>query len=353
MSLQRPGLQNLSHLSLASSNRRYEESRVEKFHLEPSPMAADDNTRRPYEPTPLRPSHEFPRPVELASAGTRESLPSIRSIFSEHRADPVRLSFHERSPSFPPPLQELRRVPSPGDRHGWDLAYPRPSSSHYSQDSQVAGSPKSEVPAPLLRPYLRGPNSPAYPDPRFSPQETHRPQPTAAAVWTPRTEHREYFSARDTGSSFKIQAETSQQLPPPTAYGKESESRASYATISPATPRFSTPPASTNAAEPLTTKDGLGPKIWTGTQFLPRFVRSAEVPGEGMCYFYDDGTHCKTHIDGEAVNAHWGVTKAGKPRKRLAIACITCREKKIKCDPDYPRCIQCEKFGRTCRFQNA
>jgi hypothetical protein len=72
-----------------------------------------------------------------------------------------------------------------------------------------------------------------------------------------------------------------------------------------------------------------------------------------MCYFYDDGTHCKIVIDGEIVNAHWGVTKAGKPRKRLAIACITCREKKIKCDPDYPRCVQCEKFGRICKFKNA
>lgn len=115
----------------------------------------------------------------------------------------------------------------------------------------------------------------------------------------------------------------------------------------------------TSAASPGTgsvgqpVKDALGPKIWTGSHFLPRFVRQAEVPGEGMCYFYDDGSHCKTVIDGEAVNAHWGVTKAGKPRKRLAIACITCREKKIKCDPDYPRCLQCEKFGRVCQFKNA
>jgi hypothetical protein len=112
-------------------------------------------------------------------------------------------------------------------------------------------------------------------------------------------------------------------------------------------------PASTVNSDGVPSKDGLGPKIWTGTHFLPRFVRAAEVPGEGLCYFYDDGSHCKTVIDGEAVNAHWGVTKAGKPRKRLAIACITCREKKIKCDPDYPRCVQCEKFGRTCRFKNA
>ncbi|KAH7033265.1 uncharacterized protein B0I36DRAFT_321081 [Microdochium trichocladiopsis] len=107
------------------------------------------------------------------------------------------------------------------------------------------------------------------------------------------------------------------------------------------------------ASEGLPVKDGLGPKIWTGTHFLPRFLRQSEVPGEGLCYFYDDGTHCKAIIDGEQVNAHWGVTKAGKPRKRLAIACLTCREKKIKCDPDFPRCVQCEKFGRVCRFKNA
>ncbi|PHH79013.1 hypothetical protein CDD80_5866 [Ophiocordyceps camponoti-rufipedis] len=112
-------------------------------------------------------------------------------------------------------------------------------------------------------------------------------------------------------------------------------------------------PVSPGPTEATPAKDGLGPKIWTGTHFLPRFVRRAEVPGEGMCYFYDDGSHCKTVIDGETVNAHWGVTKAGKPRKRLAIACVTCREKKIKCDPDYPRCVQCEKFGRVCKFKNA
>lgn len=76
---------------------------------------------------------------------------------------------------------------------------------------------------------------------------------------------------------------------------------------------------SNGVSEAAPVKDGLGPKIWTGTHFLPRFVRQSEVSGEGLCYFYDDGSHCKTVIDGEQVNAHWGVTKAGKPRKRLAI----------------------------------
>lgn len=112
-------------------------------------------------------------------------------------------------------------------------------------------------------------------------------------------------------------------------------------------------PVSAGPPEVMPVKDALGPKIWTGTHFLPRFVRQAEVPGEGLCYFYDDGSYCKTIIEGEQVNAHWGVTKAGKPRKRLAVACVTCREKKIKCDPDYPRCVQCEKFGRVCKYQSA
>ncbi|TQS38850.1 hypothetical protein Golomagni_00637 [Golovinomyces magnicellulatus] len=119
---------------------------------------------------------------------------------------------------------------------------------------------------------------------------------------------------------------------------------------------FSTPANSSEpcaAENPAIEDDGLGPRIWTGNRFLPRFTHERFIPGEGKCYFYDDGSHCKAVIDGEVVNAHWGVTKTGKPRKRLAIACMTCREKKIKCDPNYPRCVQCEKFGRACKFKNA
>ena len=86
---------------------------------------------------------------------------------------------------------------------------------------------------------------------------------------------------------------------------------------------------------------------------LPRVVGEQEIPGEGLCWLYEDGSICKKVIDGEEVKAEWGVTKAGKPRKRLAIACTTCREKKIKCDPGVPKCVQCDKFGRECRFTTA
>ncbi|KAI4175570.1 MAG: hypothetical protein LQ343_001561 [Gyalolechia ehrenbergii] len=86
---------------------------------------------------------------------------------------------------------------------------------------------------------------------------------------------------------------------------------------------------------------------------LPRVVGERDIPGEGPCWVYEDGSICRKIIDGEAVNAQWGVTKAGKPRKRLAIACTTCREKKIKCDPGEGKCQQCEKVGRECRFTTA
>lgn len=85
----------------------------------------------------------------------------------------------------------------------------------------------------------------------------------------------------------------------------------------------------------------------------PHVVDEQYVEGEGLCYIYADGSHCPKSIDGIPVNANWGITKAGKPRKRLAQACLTCREKKIKCQPNLPKCEQCQKSGRQCRFENA
>ncbi|KIW39167.1 uncharacterized protein PV06_08968 [Exophiala oligosperma] len=79
-------------------------------------------------------------------------------------------------------------------------------------------------------------------------------------------------------------------------------------------------------------------------------MREEVLPGKGPCYIYDDGTFCQKMINGDTVNPKWGTTKAGKPRKRLGQACNTCREKKIKCDPGVPKCAQCQKFGRDCRF---
>jgi hypothetical protein len=50
----------------------------------------------------------------------------------------------------------------------------------------------------------------------------------------------------------------------------------------------------------------------------------------------------------------WGRTKAGKPRKRLAQACLSCRQKKIRCHPTPYRtkCDQCEKTDVDCKFES-
>lgn len=104
---------------------------------------------------------------------------------------------------------------------------------------------------------------------------------------------------------------------------------------------------------PHTRADQSSSNIAQSVKPLPRVVGEQDVLGEGPCWVYEDGSICRKTIDGEQVNAQWGVTKAGKPRKRLAIACTTCREKKIKCDPGEGKCQQCEKFGRECRFTTA
>lgn len=88
------------------------------------------------------------------------------------------------------------------------------------------------------------------------------------------------------------------------------------------------------------------------TRIPPQVVSVQDIPGEGECYLFEDGSFMKTVVGGERVNPQWGITKAGKPRKRLAQACVTCREKKIKCeqgDPRDPKCGQCARLNRVCK----
>jgi hypothetical protein len=87
--------------------------------------------------------------------------------------------------------------------------------------------------------------------------------------------------------------------------------------------------------------------------------QSSHVPCEegmsskGVRSRYNDAVHHARGVDTDSVNPYWGVTKAGKPRKRLAQACATCREKKIRCDPGsgFSKCSQCLKFNRECGFE--
>lgn len=332
---------------------------------------SDHKRRAAYDVPPSKVPEVYQTRSDINNGLPREQLPPLSSILGGSRPGVhSRSPYPDQSPTFVPASpHDARHIPVANrhDQQAWD-AYPhRPPhhavSSPYPYETRPAQPSISELPQPPLRAMQmsQSPNSPQFYDSRYSPKDSPRTQlPPSRSGWSPRSEpsYQEYFPAtsRDTSSSFRPNVDQRHPMPPPPPHRKEPETGPVYkeALSSYQSPQqYTANSGSSVRSDAVTGKDGLGPKIWTGTQFLPRFVRQADVPGEGLCYFYDDGTHCKTHIDGEVVNAHWGVTKAGKPRKRLAIACITCREKKIKCDPDYPRCTQCEKFGRVCKFKNA
>ncbi|KAI9726085.1 MAG: hypothetical protein M1828_002093 [Chrysothrix sp. TS-e1954] len=79
-----------------------------------------------------------------------------------------------------------------------------------------------------------------------------------------------------------------------------------------------------------------------------------EIPGHGENYVFSDASTVPTQINGDPVNPNWGITKAGKPRKRLAQACTECREKKVKCEPgetETSKCNHCSRLNRDCRRQ--
>ncbi|KAK7427921.1 hypothetical protein QQZ08_005533 [Neonectria magnoliae] len=292
------------------------------------------------------------RPESAAQAAPRQQLPSLSSLFGPPTTvRPVHSPVSDRPGSYSA-TSPLDRPHAPsGDKHHtsyFSQALSPPVSQ--SQSTYDAKFESDRHPTHGLARAFSGPESP-----RFRNDDHARPASRAdshAGQWPMQQDAgRQEYSLGSRDQSFRSPQDQFRLHFP----GSKDRTAPSYADQRSTNGAVNPPPTptSTVVSEGVLSKDGLGPKIWTGTHFLPRFVRAAEVPGEGMCYFYDDGSHCKTVIDGEAVNAHWGVTKAGKPRKRLAIACVTCREKKIKCDPDYPRCVQCEKFGRLCKFKNA
>ncbi|EHY60010.1 hypothetical protein HRR83_006371 [Exophiala dermatitidis] len=40
----------------------------------------------------------------------------------------------------------------------------------------------------------------------------------------------------------------------------------------------------------------------------------------------------------------------GQKRRRLALSCVACRRRKVKCDRTFPTCVRCQKSGVTCDY---
>jgi len=88
----------------------------------------------------------------------------------------------------------------------------------------------------------------------------------------------------------------------------------------------------------------------SATSQLENYLGVQQVPEQGVFHTYRDGSRIPAEVDGEVVHPVWGLTKAGKARKRLALACSNCRERKTRCEPAQKGCLQCEKRGRSCRW---
>ncbi|KAI6248782.1 hypothetical protein HI914_02540 [Erysiphe necator] len=288
----------------------------------------------------------------------RESLPSFSSLLNGIKESTNQKNESEyngcHSTSNFKPLSSDSYFPAAAafksrekQRSTTQIAKIQSNSQTYSSDYRFVNSTnlKSSPPQPLPLLITRGPQSPIH-DIRRTMVDSYSSQtPYSIGSWSPNS-HSSFldFPGKANSSPLKIDTEhtpsPSHRPEPARLKVVESENPSAQTT------NYLTSPTVTQDSTP--TRNGLGPKIWAGNRFLPQYTHEAYVPGEGTCYFYDDGTRCKSIIDGEVVNKYWGITKTGKPRKRLAIACLTCREKKIKCDPDYPKCDQCKKFGRTC-----
>lgn len=68
----------------------------------------------------------------------------------------------------------------------------------------------------------------------------------------------------------------------------------------------------------------------------------------------DDGKeHAKDGSHGSESTPAWAElkTKAGKDRKRLPLACITCRRKKIRCSGEKPACKHCQRSRIPCVYK--
>ena len=311
---------------------------------EPVRYDATSQTRRPAETTGSV-HNKQPR------QSPHEQLPPVRQLFlplssntqtsqypPQHNANPSQGRSNLRSAP-----QSIPDQPTPVPQYPHQGSFPQPtlpphiqtSTSTNARRDDLGNSASGRQPLSSHNNSHHGPSATSYP--HSYPAYSERPSQVIYSV-AQHIQHAPLPNPPQSHQSPLLDAHQPQQRVPmsiPIPYHQEQ-----YGNYD-----MSSTPTSVHQQSPQTVENTVKP--------MARVVGDADVPGQGPSWVYEDGTTCKKIIDGEEVNAQWGVTKAGKPRKRLAIACTTCREKKIKCDPAEPKCVQCEKFGRECRFTTA
>lgn len=301
--------------------------------------------------------HETTSPVytEQPRASPHAQLPPVRQLFTppssnippsqyqpQHDANPS-----QRRSTLPSAPQSIADQPVPVPQYPYQSSFPQPQLPPQVQTAispnvrreERRNSPSGRQPPPSPYNAHQGPSATSYPVsyPASYPAYSERPLQTPYPV-TQQTHHAPPPNPPQSHQGPPLDAPQPQQVIPMTV-------PAQYYQEDPRDYDMSSAPISGHEQSLQAAENSVKP--------MARVVGEADVEGQGPSWVYEDGTTCKKVIDGEEVNAQWGITKAGKPRKRLAIACTTCREKKIKCDPAEPKCVQCEKFGRECRFTTA
>ena len=320
-----------------SGPTQVESSRSYSYHEHHVSNSNDYGQNYPY----ARPPLELPRPSE-ARPPLQTSLSDTSGLQTRNEAFHGPLS--PRHLTQGQTLPGLREILSPGPdtsrRQSFSSAWSStggPPSTHQNVESYFNSSglhpPMALYPPSELGSRYQTPQTRAFEVPilQTSPVGRHPPQ---SLSFSPYAGHREPHRDRpDAPSDRHGQASTG----PYSTSGYTSP----YGPAAPEISPYGNPMANydrPNAAY-----------IPTSAESGKKYLGVKDVPGEGRFHVYEGGHRIPTHVDGESVNPQWGLTKANKPRKRLALACLDCREKKIKCEPGIKSCVQCEKANRTCR----
>jgi hypothetical protein len=300
------------------------------FYDEMPPLAGirQIDLPRPIEPRPDHQAHANLHTVRHADANTvhnangyrpsNQTLPGVRDLLiSDSHLSPRPLHSPWGSTSVSTPQQPLL--------HGQ-----RGHNRTYSQTGSSQPPPRVQPSAGCYSPHDRRVELPI-----LETQPMQPAPPSHSRPLSPYVQHQDGREHVDARHDRHRQASTS-----------------SYMTASASVPSPYTPLTSDDSIQKSSTslydRACIPPLTPTGPETSKKYLGTQEVNGTNY-HVYEGGYRVPTQVDGDAVNPLWGLTKANKPRKRLALACLDCREKKIKCEPGAASCVQCEKAKRQCR----
>ncbi|KAF3929253.1 hypothetical protein AA313_de0205579 [Arthrobotrys entomopaga] len=102
-----------------------------------------------------------------------------------------------------------------------------------------------------------------------------------------------------------------------------------------------------------TTSDKASDKDSTKAKTTSISSSSEDRPGKGQVAASNSAATKKDDRNGSQDPSNWSETKtkAGKDRKRLPLACIACRRKKIRCSGEKPACKHCVRARTPCVYK--